>query len=58
MASFSSSQERIDFDDPLLANQLFGPSNAHLDLLAAASGAQIGSRGASVFFSSPDSAVL
>ena len=58
MASFSSSQERIDFDDPLLANQLFGPRNAHLDLLAAASGAQIGSRGASVFFSSPDSAVL
>mgnify|MGYP002536318613 CR=1 FL=1 len=58
MASFSSSQERIDFDDPLLANQLFGPRNAHLDLLAAASGAQIGSRGASVFFSSPDHAVL
>lgn len=58
MASYSSSQERIDFDDPLLANQLFGPRNAHLDLLAAASGAQIGSRGASVFFSSPDHAVL
>ena len=57
MASYSSSQERIDFDDPLLANQLFGPRNAHLDLLAAASGAQIGSRGASVFFSSPDHAV-
>ena len=58
MALYSSSQERIDFDDPLLANQLFGPRNAHLDLLAAASGAQIGSRGASVFFSSPDHAVL
>ena len=58
MAQLPSSQERIDFDDPLLANQLFGPRNAHLDLLAAASGAQIGSRGASVFFSSPEHAVL
>ena len=44
----------MEFDDPALANQLFGPHNAHLDLLAAASGAHIGNRGASIFIESPD----
>ena len=28
--------EIVEFDDPALANLLFGPRNAHLDLLAAA----------------------
>lgn len=46
--------ETVEFDDPALANQLFGPHNAHLDLLAAASGAQISTRGASIFIESPD----
>ncbi len=46
--------ETVEFDDPALANQLFGPHNAHLDLLAAASGARIGNRGASIFIESPD----
>ena len=46
--------ETVEFDDPALANQLFGPHNAHLDLLAAASGAHIGNRGASIFIESPD----
>lgn len=49
--------DMMDFDDPALANQLFGPHNAHLDLLAAASGARIGNRGASVFVESPNPAV-
>lgn len=46
--------ETVEFDDPALANQLFGPHNAHLDLLAAASGAHISTRGASIFIESPD----
>ena len=40
--------DQLEFDDPSVANLLFGPRNAHLDLLAGASGAQITSRGASV----------
>lgn len=56
MAICSSECETIEFDDPILANQLFGPRNAHLDLLAVASGAQISSRGASlrIFSASAD----
>ena len=46
MAVHSSMLETVEFDDPALANQLFGPHNAHLDLLAVASGAHIGNRGA------------
>ncbi len=46
--------EIVEFDDPALANLLFGPRNAHLDLLAAASGARITSRGASVLVESDD----
>ena len=54
MAVHSSMLETVEFDDPALANQLFGPHNAHLELLAAASGANIGSRGASILIESPD----
>lgn len=54
MAVHSSMLETVEFDDPALANQLFGPHNAHLELLAAASGASIGSRGASILIESPD----
>ena len=54
MAVHSSMLETVEFDDPALANLLFGPHNAHLELLAAASGASIGSRGASILIESPD----
>ena len=54
MAVHSSTLETVEFDDPALANQLFGPHNAHLDLLAVASGAHVSSRGASVLIESPD----
>ncbi len=54
MALHSSTLETVEFDDPALANQLFGPHNAHLDLLAVASGAHISSRGASILIESPD----
>ena len=57
MAVRSSMYETVEFDDPTLANQLFGPHNAHLDLLALASGAQITSRGASIYIESPDADV-
>ncbi|WP_022655361.1 PhoH family protein [uncultured Desulfovibrio sp.] len=57
MAAHSPLLETVEFDDPALANQLFGPHNAHLDLLAEASGARIGNRGASIFIESPDQGV-
>ena len=53
MAENSSLLETVEFDDPAVANLLFGPHNAHLELLAAASGARIGSRGSSIFIESP-----
>lgn len=40
--------ECIDFDNPALASQLFGPHDSNLELLGKASGAKIVSRGASV----------
>ncbi|MDR1660360.1 MAG: PhoH family protein [Desulfovibrio sp.] len=53
----SSEQETVEFDNPSLANHLFGPHNANLDILAAVSGAHIGNRGASVFIESENSEV-
>ena len=50
----SGGAESVAFDDPVVANQLFGPRNAHLELLAAASGARITSRGASLIVDAPD----
>ncbi|MDR1776910.1 MAG: PhoH family protein [Desulfovibrio sp.] len=52
MAKRFSPQETVEFDNPSLANHLFGPHNANLDILAAVSGAKIGSRGTSVFVES------
>ncbi|MDE7063947.1 MAG: PhoH family protein [Desulfovibrionaceae bacterium] len=49
--------ETVEFDDPDIANLLFGPHNAHLDLLAHASGAAIHSRGATVTVEIPNAAV-
>ena len=57
MAVRSSMNETVEFDDSTLANQLFGPHNAHLDLLAVASGARITSRGARILIESPDADV-
>ncbi len=50
--------ETVEFDDPSLANALFGPHNVHLEALALASGANIVSRGASVIVKTPDQHVL
>lgn len=48
--------ETLDFDDPGLANELFGPRNANLELLARASGAKIVSKGASLCLEAEDPA--
>jgi len=42
------SGETMSFDDPRLANELFGPQNSHLRLVAAASNTSIATRGATV----------
>lgn len=47
--------EVLEFDDPSLANEIFGPRNSNLDLLAKSSGASISSKGASLFIESGDS---
>lgn len=49
-----SMSELVEFDDPMVASQLFGPGNAHLELLASASGARIASRGTKVLIKSSD----
>ncbi len=48
----------LEFDDPDLANQLFGPQNTNLLQIADRSGARIDSRGATVSVSAPDSATV
>ncbi len=50
--------ETVEFDDPNLANDLFGPHNAHLEVLASVSGANIVSRGASVIITTSSQHVL
>ncbi len=57
MAESSFMAELVEFDDPVVAQQLFGANNATLDLLASVSGARISSRGLKVLVSSPDAAV-
>ena len=42
------SGKTLSFDDPRLANELFGPQNLHLRLVAAASHASISTRGTTV----------
>lgn len=49
-----SCTETLEFDDPSLANQLFGPQNHHLDILAKKSGARINSRGTNLLIESDD----
>lgn len=47
-------REVLEFDDPALANELFGPRNENLDILSQASGTHITSRGASLILENPD----
>lgn len=46
--------EIIEFEDPAVANELFGPRNSNLEILTAASGARISSKGASLFLECDD----
>ena len=57
MEASSPSRESLEFDDPHAANMLFGPHNAHLDILAAASGARLATCGAGLYIDTPDQAV-
>lgn len=43
-----SVERSLSFDDPSLANELFGPQNANLDLLAQTSGLRLATRGSDV----------
>ncbi|MDO5537246.1 MAG: PhoH family protein [Desulfovibrionaceae bacterium] len=54
MAESMNTAELVEFDDPSVAQQLFGANNQTLELLAQASGARISSRGLKVLVSSPD----
>lgn len=49
--------EHLEFDNPSLANELFGPGNCNLDILAKASGALITSRGATLAIEHPEPAI-
>ena len=48
MAIEAGSSEILEFDDPMLAGQLFGPRNVHLTSLGRHSGAHLDSRGSSL----------
>lgn len=41
--------ETLEFEDPVLANEIFGPRNANLDIIARSSGAKISSKGATLY---------
>ena len=49
----SSFAETLAFDDASLASQLFGPLNAHVELIADASGASLRTRGTELTVSDP-----
>ena len=54
-ASMISGQtETLSFDDPALANALFGPCNAALTFLAERTGADLATRGSTLSVSTPD----
>ena len=46
--------ERLIFEDPKLAAQLFGPQNLHLHILTRASGARLFNRGSTLCIESQD----
>jgi phosphate starvation-inducible PhoH-like protein len=54
MAVEAYSQETLEFDDPVLAGQLFGPHNVHLTSLGKRSEAHLDSRGASLIIHCAD----
>ena len=54
MAVEPYSSKTLEFDDPVLAGQLFGPHNVHLMNLGKHSGAHLDSRGASLLIHCPD----
>ena len=49
----SSFAETLAFDDASLASQLFGPLNAHVELIADASGASLRTPGTELTVSDP-----
>ncbi len=49
--------ETLSFDDPTLANALFGPHNAHIDAIAERTGADISTRGSTLAVASDDPAL-
>jgi len=53
-----ANSEILEFDNAARANELFGPANTNLEILAKASGAAISSRGASLFLEHDDHRVL
>lgn len=57
MPTNSDSTDILEFDNPARANELFGPANANLEILANASGAKIASRGASLRITHADPAI-
>lgn len=54
MAKHSDQSATLSFDDPMVANVLFGPHNAHLSRLAERTGAELFSRGTTLHVESPD----
>lgn len=46
----------LEFEDPVLANELFGPHNSNLDVLSQVSGISISTRGTKLYMTSEDDA--
>lgn len=46
----------LEFDNPVLANELFGPRNSNLDILSQVSGISLSSRGAKLYMTGEDEA--
>ena len=56
-ASSTAFVETLSFDDPTLANALFGPHNAHLNVIAELTGADLSTRGTTLAVTSDDPAL-
>lgn len=50
--------ESLEFDDPVIANELFGAKNANLDILEQISGCSMNSKGAKLYLKSEDARQL
>ena len=53
-ASSTAFVETLSFDDPTLANALFGPNNAHIDRIAERTGVDLSTRGTTLSVASDD----